>query len=245
MSTLKNLRAEDVAGFGNYKLTFHMQSPIMLGHPWLALDGILAHLINRELRGQDYWTLPSKEPVHAANPQNVMPLFKTRFLGQGDLYHASVAWFDCDEASTATVYKRFDESRSHLIDTQKAKIDIGRGHFKAYAMRLPYVPARTATFYMRGNLMTALSLLSHLPGLGKKVAYGYGMIRNVSVEETSEDFSLVKDGVAMRPLPLFYADSNEKMMLAWKQPYWARENVDACVPPGAKVSWISEPAKAS
>lgn len=210
-----------------------MQTPIMLGHPWLALDGILAHLINREKRGQDYYTLPSKEVISQQflYEGSVMPLVQTK-----DVFHGSVAWLDCEEASTTTIYKRFAEQQSHTIHTKAKAIDIARGYFKAYAMRLPYIPARTATFYARGNLKEVLRLLSYLPGLGKKVAYGYGLIKSVSVEETDEDYSLVKDSIAMRPLPCSLGfDSDEKMMLAYKSPYWDKRNVAVCVPPGAKI----------
>lgn len=220
--------------YSNFAIAFNMQTPIMLGHPWLALDGILAHLINRELRGQDYYTLPSKEVIpqtflyHGAT----MPLAQTK-----DIFHASVAWLDCNEASTATIYKRFAEQQCNTINTKKKAIDIARGHFKAYAMRLPYIPARTATFYVRGNIKETLRLLSYLPGLGKKVAYGYGIYRSISIEETDADYSLIKDGIAMRPLPSFIVDSNEQMMLAYKPPYWDKRNVSPCAPPGAKVTW--------
>lgn len=211
-----------------------MQTPIMLGHPWIALDGILAHLINRELRGQDYYTLPSKEPIsqNFLYKGTLMPLAQTK-----DVFHGSVAWLDYTEASTTTIYKRFAEQQSHTIKTKTKAVDIVRGHFKAYAMKLPYIPARTASFYAHGNLKEVLRLLSFLPGLGKKVAYGYGMIKSVSVEETEADFSLVKDRIAMRPLPCSLGfDSDEKMMLAYKSPYWDKRNVAACVPPGAKLN---------
>ena len=69
-------------------------------------------------------------------------------------------------------------------------------------MRLPYLPATSATFYVNGDVGEVLRLVQYLPGLGKKTAYGYGMIRSVSVEETPEDWSLVKDGVAMRAVAL-------------------------------------------
>jgi len=214
-----------------------MQTPIMLAHPWLALDGILAHLINREVRGEDYYTLPSKEPVSVSRGGlNLMPLFKTfdreHFL---TFYHASVAQLDVSEASAATIYKRFDESRSHLIQTEKQRIDVGRGLFRAYAMRMAYVPAKTATFYAFGDAKEVVRLVSYLPGLGKKVAYGYGMFRSVSVDETEADYSLVKDCVAMRPLPSVLFRSAENMMLAYKPPYWDKRNVLSCVPPGARV----------
>jgi len=221
--------------FKPFSLTFHMQTPIMLGSPWLMFDGIIAHLLNRELRGQDYYTLPSKEPV----PQRflyrgrVMPLAQLR-----DVFRASVAWFDVptEKAGVATIYKRFHEADCHEIATQTKKVQVGRGHFRAYMMRLPYLPATKATFYVNGDVQEVLRLINYLPGLGKKTAYGYGMIRSVNVEETPEDYSLVKDGVAMRPLPCSLGyDSDERMMLAFKAPYWDKRNVAACVPPGARL----------
>jgi CRISPR type IV-associated protein Csf3 len=153
-----------------------------------------------------------------------------------DIFRASVAWFDvpAEKAGIATIYKRFHEADCHEIDTTVKKVQVGRGHFRAYMMRLPYLPARSATFYVNGDIQEILRLISYLPGLGKKVAYGYGMIRSVSVEETPEDYSLVKDGVAMRPLPCSLGfDSDERMMLAFKAPYWDKRNVAPCVPPGA------------
>ncbi len=211
-----------------------MQTPILLGHPWLAFDGIIAHLINRELRGQDYYVLPSKEPVSQTflYHGSVMPLAQTR-----DVFHASVAWLDQNEAHVTTLYKRFAENYCYNLKTTKKEIDISRGHFKAYAMHFPYISARTATFYARGNIQETLRLLSYLPGLGKKVAYGYGAIKSVSVEETQADYSLIKDGVAMRPLPCYLGfDSDEKMVLNYKSPYWNKNEAKPCVPPGAKVS---------
>ena len=224
-----------------FKITFHLQSPIVLGSPWLMFDGIISHLIFREQLGQDYYTLPSKEPVTIHDKQLLKPLKRSRTYGasdNGDLIHASVAQFDVDitDASTVTVYKRFDDSHCHEIATETRKINIGAGHYRAYMMRLPYLPAKTATFYCCGDMAEVIRLIGYLPGLGKKTAYGYGMIRSVSVEKTAEDYSLVKDGVAMRPLPCSFGyKSDDVMMLAWKAPYWDKRNVTACVPPGAKV----------
>jgi hypothetical protein len=230
-----NLTKADIERFQPFSLTFHMQTPIMLAHPWLAFDGIIAHLLNREIRGQDYYTLPSKEPVDSVQGVNCMPIRKTVCYGRGDILHASVAQLDVSEANVATIYKRFDESHCHLIDTSVKKLQIGRGHYRAYMMRIPYLPARKITFYVNGDVQEILRLIQYLPGLGKKVGYGYGMIRSVSAEETPEDYSLVKDGVAMRPLPCWFHDGEERMMLAWKPPYWDKRNICACVPPGAKL----------
>ncbi len=233
----QNLSRAHIERFQPFALSFHMQTPIMLAHPWLAFDGILAHLLNREIRGQDYYTLPSKEPVDSVQQVNCMPIRKTICYGYGDVLHASVAQLDVSDVNVATIYKRFDERSCHKIDTAMKKLQIDRGHYRAYMMRMPYLPARKITFYINGDVREILRLIQYLPGLGKKVGYGYGMIKSVSVEETPEDFSLIKDGVAMRPLPCWFCDGEEKMMLAWKPPYWDKRNVTACVPPGAKVKF--------
>ena len=217
--------------FKPFSLTFHMQTPIMLAHPWLSFDGLLAHLMVRERLGQEYYTLPSKQPIDLTYVTKDLP-----FKHTAGLPHASVAQLDMSTVNTATIYKRFDERDCHKIDTATKKVQIDRGHYRAYMMKLPYVPANTVTFYGNGWLSEVLRLIQYLPGLGKKVAYGYGAIKSVSAEETREDYSLVKDGVAMRPLPysLGYG-SDEKMMLAYKSPYWDKRNITPCVPPGAKM----------
>lgn len=227
--------------FTPFKVTFSLQTPVVLGAPWLNFDGVISHLIFRERLGQDYYTLPSKEPVTIHDGQLLKPLKRSRTYGAGDggeIIHASVAQFDVsiDQAGTVTVYKRFDEQYCHEIATDTRKVNVGSGLFRAYMMKLPYLPARSATFYCNGDLAEIVRLIGYLPGLGKKTAYGYGMINSVSVEETPEDYSLIKDGVAMRPLPCSFGyDSDEKMMLAYKSPYWDKRNVAVCVPPGAKV----------
>jgi hypothetical protein len=208
-----------------------MQSPnIVLGSPWLNFDGIIAYLLVREQLGQDYWILPSKEPVDVSGCLKNPPIKKT-----GELWHASVAQFpDNAKVGVTTFYKRFDERNCHIIETTIKKLQIDRGHYRAYMMNIAHVTTRTASFYVNGDLQEVLRLISYLPALGKKGVDGCGFFKSVSVEETPEDYSLVKDGVAMRSLPCFLGyTSDENIRLAWKSPFWAKENVTDCVPPGA------------
>ncbi len=227
--------------FTPFKVTFYLQTPIVLGSPWLNFDGIVSHLRQRELLGQDYYTLPSKEPMsqYQVWRGNTLQLFQqTR-----DVLHASVAQFDVgtEQAGVVTVYKRFHEANCHEINTKISKVQVGRGHFRAYMMKLPYLPARSVTFYCNGDMGEILRLIGYLPGLGKKTAYGYGMIKSVSADLTDENYSLVKDGVAMRPIPLDLKrfDSDDKMMLAYRAPYWDKRNVAPCIPPGAVVKRLN------
>jgi hypothetical protein len=209
-----------------------MQTPVMLAHPWLSFDGLIAHLMVREKLGLNYYLLPSKEPVDLSHITDKLP-----FKHTNGLPHASVAQLDTSIVNTATIYKRFDESSCHKIDTKTNRIQIDRGHYRAYMMRLPYLPAQKIVFYGCGDLREVLRLIQYLPGLGKKVAYGYGAIKSVSGETIDEDYSLIRGDVAMRPLPcrLGYK-SDVTMRLAWRSPYWDKRNVDVCVAPSAKVN---------
>jgi len=218
-----------------------MQTPLCLGHPWVNGEGLIDYLMFRETLGEDYYNLPTNQIITPINlPES--PLKKTKINGLS-VAHCSVAQFDVclEQAGTVMVYKRFDESTCHKIDTTVRKINIGSGQFKAYAMRLPYLPATKVTFYCCGDMDEVARLVGFLAGLGKKTAIGYGAIKSFSVEETDIDYSLYKDFKAMRPLPCAMGfDSAEKMVLAYKTPYWAKENHVPCVPPGAMLSRIAK-----
>jgi len=231
----------------NYKpfsITFHMTTPICLGHPYIHLDGLLAHLILREQTGLDYYVLPSKQPLTRQDfykmnrlPQKLMPLGKL-----GPVYRASVSQFTPNPLHTthtlytATFYKRFHEPLAADQNFKHKTIDTGRGRFRGWMLRLPYFSAETVTFYAYGDLQETLRLLSYAAGLGKKIAAGFGAFKSVSVQELEEDRSIVWKGHAMRPIPLAMCrEATEKMLLAFKPPYWNKTNVRPCAAPGSKV----------
>jgi len=217
--------------FRPLRVTFRMETPICLTYPWIHFDGLLAHLVQRRLDSHGYRSLPSKRVVKVVG-ERILPLRKT-----AGIYHASVSFFDGGgEACATTIYKRFCERHLDLRRVRKKKIDRTRGHFRDYMIRLVYVPARRVTFYACGDPNEIERLLEALPGLGKKVAIGFGFVRDFRVEEIKEDCSVVKDGRAMRPIPLPLLDAtSEVVMMAYKPPYWAKEFVAPCAPPGAWV----------
>ena len=214
------------------RITFYLISPVCLAYPWIHFDGLLGHLKARAMMGEDYYTLPSKEPL----PLDLdLPLRASKTVNDKFVYHASVSIFDSNLLSTATIYKRFYDS-SIAESLKKTKIDLGRGLFKNYMMRMPYLPAKTCTFYACGDLDEIKSLISNLAGLGKKVDIGFGGIRSFEIAELNQDFSLVMNGKAMRPIPIELCKFvSEKMMMAYKGPYWDKRNVVLCAPPGAEV----------
>jgi CRISPR type IV-associated protein Csf3 len=55
-----------------------------------------------------------------------------------------------------------------------------------------------------------------IKAIGKKTAYGHGKVVMIDVERIEEDFSLVKNGHAMRWLP----KPNRPRLLRTTPPYW-------------------------
>ena len=213
------------------KITFRMQTPVCLSYPWIHFDAIVAHLKQRQMDSHGLRSLPSKRVVKILG-ERILPLKKT-----AGIYHASVSFFDTSKAFATKIYKRFCERHLDLRRVRKKKIDTSRGHFRAFMINLIYIPARTVTFYACGDPDELQQLLRFLPGLGKKIAIGYGFIKDFSIQEINEDYSIVKDGVAMRPIPVPLVHSaSDVVAMAYKPPYWAKEFVAPCVPPGAQVN---------
>jgi len=160
----------------------------------------------------------------------------------GDLWHASVSILEPNTVKLDTIYKRFEDR--WIPNTKKKRIYRGMGHFKDYALSIPYIPAITCTFYGVGDIEMIEKLLQNVVGLGNDTRIGYGAVLRFHIETTEKDFSLVKDGKAMRPIPIRYCDwAEERIPLAWRPPYWAPENVELCCPPFTEVKLGKEMAK--
>jgi hypothetical protein len=211
-----------------FKVIFHLRAPLALSHPWLAFDGIIAHLCLLEALGDDFFITPKKLNLlsYLSLP---LPLKRTE-----DVYHASVSIFPTEVSLKLTyLYKRFEPNFASSL--RKKKVDIGRGHFRDFKLSRPYIPVPEVTFYACGDVEYIGGLLEGLVGLGDDVRVGFGIISKYEVEELSEDYSLVKDGQAMRPIPISMCEEFEaKVPLAYKPPYWDPQNVALCVPPGAR-----------
>jgi CRISPR type IV-associated protein Csf3 len=103
-------------------------------------------------------------------------------------------------------------------------------------MKMVYVPAKTIFFYINGDKNEIKRLMFNVVSLGKKTSYGFGRIKSMSIKTIDKDYSLIKDNKAMRPIPtsmLRYAET--KMLMAYKPPYWSKNNVDMCAFPNTGV----------
>jgi len=218
--------------FEPFKVEAKLGAPILLAHPYIHGDAVLMSLLMKQVLGDSYYNLPAKSPIPVHN------LLKLPLKQTTGVYHASVSQFDTDIIKTETVYKRFDEEHIDHVNSKIKRVRKGQGFFKDYMMKFPVIPTKTVTFYFNGDLKECKRILGDLIALGKKTDIGYGIVRSVSVEPTSEDYSLVKDGKCMRPLPAtefkeVYGIPSIAQRLAWRAPYWDKKNVQMCAAPGA------------
>jgi len=215
-----------------FETIFHMQSGISLAHPWINGDSLIANLLLRDILGEDFYTLSTKAPINI--PAELRLPLKQSW---DSVYHSSVSLFDTDKKYLSMIYKRFDIEHVGHMDTRTRKIPLNRGFYKAGMIRLPYVPTNTVRFYMYGNRPECERLLRYVSHLGKDRSRGYGVVNSVEFHRLPEDWSLFKDGIAMRPIPIKYVQDRGvpevAMNLNWYSPYWSHGNAAPCVVPGS------------
>lgn len=217
--------------FTPFKVTFKVGSPVCVTTPWISFDGLLAHLMLLDSFGQDFFVTPKKLNLtpHLPEGRRLVPLKKT-----GEIYRASVSQFIPYSVRVTQIYKRFEDRWAGKLN--KKKISLGSGHFRAYALKEPYIPCKEVVYYACGDMDLIKGLIeSYLVGLGNDIRIGWGMIRDVIFERIEEDWSLVANGIAMRPIPVEMCEEYEDTAyLPYKSPYWSPKNVALCVPPGAR-----------
>lgn len=217
------------------KITFHMSAPIALTHPWMHFDGLIGHLLLVDALQDDYFILPRKFPFSRLLKHVELPPFPIKETAK--MYHASVSIFDTDRKGLEILYKKFEDRWAG----GKKKIQKGSGYFRDYMMQHIYMPTRTVIFYVNGDYEILHRLCTIIIGLGDNTRVGWGAVKNFEIQETIQDYSIIAQGIAMRPIPQQLLKSSSDMVaLGWKPPYWAPENVDLCAPPGAKVELKDE-----
>jgi hypothetical protein len=219
---------EPPADFQSIQVEYSLATPLMMAFPWIFSDALVARLLMEEILGDNFYNLPAKEPIPVAKYLR-LPLQKT-----GLIYHASASVLDTDEMHTTVLYKRFHEATDLK---SKTRIRRNSGQMRDFMMKFPYSASRTVKFYMNGDREELSRLLSSVRHLGKKHAVGGGEVSGFSISDIHEDWSITKDGLAMRSIPCSMLKSFSDiraMRLAYTFPGWAPENITMCVAPGGR-----------
>jgi len=205
------------------EVIIHLKTPIALGFPWVFFDSLLAHLKIMEELGERYYSLPTK----IATVEVDIPVKKWR-----DVYVTSVSIFEPSDVGLQVFqyFKRGD------FPFPGGKISRGSGFFKDFYLRVAYVPAQRVRFYCTCEKNEVERLLNKLPAIGKDRNIGFGFVKKVEVNEVENEWGLVKDGLAMRPIPVTYLRSYEDATyMPYKPPYWDKKNIALCAVPFTRV----------
>jgi hypothetical protein len=203
---------------------FHLRAPVALGAPWIFFDSLLMHAKLREELGERYFSLPTKLALKLGVD---IPVKRWN-----DVYVASVSIFEPENVNMYVFqyFKRGD------FPFTKGKISRGSGFFKDFYLKVVYAPALRVRFYATGELEEVRRLASRISALGKERNIGFGLVKEVVVREVGGEWGLVKDGVAMRPIPVRYLKSYEDAaVIAYKPPYWDKGNMELCAVPFTRV----------
>jgi hypothetical protein len=143
-----------------------------------------------------------------------MPLTQST-IARRDIYHASALFPDGDGFETLQFWrKKFDQD--HLALTS-GSFNLTNGPYREYNHPMPLLCVPRMMAYASGNRKEVKRLLTkHLRAIGKYRGKGKGRVVSIDFEETPDDYSLVKDGKAMRWLP----DPNGLRLVRTAPPYW-------------------------
>ena len=205
------------------EVVIHLKTPVALGFPWIFLDSLLAHLKIMDELGERYYTLPTK----IASVEVDIPVKRWR-----DVYVASVSIFEPVSVGLQVFqfFKRGD------FPFPGGKVNRGSGFFKDFYLKVAYLPVQRVRFYCTCEKNEVEKLLSKLPAVGKDRNIGFGFIKRVEVNETENEWGLVKDDLAMRPIPVAYLKGYEDAVyMPYKPPYWSKKNIALCAVPFTRV----------
>lgn len=202
----------------NFKLTFHLDGCGVYYDPNepIHLDALLAYAL-----------APMQEAGEISRsdrPADIqLPLLRSKVNGH-DVWHGSALFFPENSPETLRFWrKKFRQNRLHLTTGSP---NLTNGVYREYNMPVPLSLIPHLYCYGSGNLKALKSLLKrNIKSLGKKRAYGYGRITDITAEEIPEDWSHIADGIAMRWLP--HPDGTRLVRCA--PPYWnAVDRVKCC-----------------
>ena len=198
----------------NFQVIFHLDGSGVFYDPCepIHLDGLLAFALarihtRREIMSRD--EIPDDIPL---------PLRRSNVNGH-QVWHASALFPDVGNGAELTEALRFWRKRFRVgrIEWTSGSPNTTNGTYRDYNMPLPLALVPRMIAYASGDRSQVLRILRRdIKYLGKKRAHGHGRVVAIEAEETPEDWSHRRDGVAMRWLP----DPGGTRMVRPAPPYW-------------------------
>lgn len=200
------------------KITFHLDGSGVAYDPAapLHLDALLAWcLAPMHCKGD----APSRDETPMDIP---LPIARWHMGGTWG-WHASALFPEGITADGLRAWRK--KFRQHRAELAAGTPNLQNATYREYNMPLPLLLCTSMTAYAMGKRSRVHQLCRRIKYLGKKRSQGHGVVVGVETEIIGEDFSLIRDGKAMRFLP---CDSGTRFLRV-RPPYWNRhERINVC-----------------
>jgi len=194
------------------KITFNLDGTGIYYNPHepMHLDALLSWALMPFHRQKG-----DEAPTRDSKPIDVpLPLGKWHIGGEWG-WCASALFPDGENCESLQFWrKRF---RQNKIEQAKGNPVLTNGVYREYNNPMPLLLTQKMTCYALGSKKRVKQILKkHIKFLGKKSSIGKGRIISIDIDIIDEDYSLTKDGYAMRFLPL--KDGFRRCRV--RPPYW-------------------------
>jgi len=211
--------------YENLRITIRFSSP-MVADPWMCLDGVLQSQILHRIK-IDPLDLDNSEVYNIPIPLEI--------IGKNKQY-PSCSIAIAGGRKHSTIWTKMWGSSVN----PDAHVD-QYGSEVRYHMPMRYNDSLITTVFCRGKATTIDRLLHHAYAIGKKRSQGYGRIKSVIIEPWAKNYSVIVNGVAMRPIPTEELknvyNKDYSGLTGYRPPYWHPQNQCFCVLPGGEASF--------
>jgi CRISPR type IV-associated protein Csf3 len=219
--------------FAPLRVTFHLDGAGVSYDPLepIMLDGIITAAVSR-------FHVHGEAPGRYEEPDEIpLPLAKWHI---GDVWgwRASALLPDGEPMESLQYWrKRFRQG--HVGLTQGSP-NTQNGVYRDWNAPLPLLLAPRMVAYCVGDRKRLHKDLPRaITHIGRKRAYGKGRVNDIEIEEIDADYSLVRDGVAMRWLPTTSGTRDVRP----RPPYWSAWVRVRCCEVGDEASAIASRCK--
>jgi len=225
------------------RVTARMAEPVVYFGDGMTFDGILAAAWMRDLP----YALTSRWPTASRSEPWLgdlkLPLARWAVPYQGpcedrlrDDAGNVWGWRASDVQADWSLLGRVEVRKRAAIDEHKRwgegyEVNVSAGRYKAHDLKLPSRFASELRWFAVGRPGPIQRVLSaHMTAVGRKRGHGNGRVLEWVVEEWPHDWSVVRDGELMRPMPQGFA-KGPLARRGIRAPYWHPSREIVCVLP--------------
>jgi CRISPR type IV-associated protein Csf3 len=200
----------------------------IISDQYLPLDGILYYQLVRKTYGEQIIAKPGESNIREGG--NIrLPFKKCGPRNDTWFYTCSFAqWsYDVVEDNTFKV-KQLDFMRYQNYLKEHKKVEIARGKFKPYHIKIYYRHCSYIEWYCNGLPYDIADLLRFCTHIGKNSGDGWGEVMKWKIQDWPEDWSVRGNGnKLMRAVP----DKNSNFLYGLRPSYWNSKHIFPCKMP--------------